>query len=126
MTKTQDNQCHKIIHTAAASCGAVGFFSAQIPGSDYAVMTPIQITMIISIGGVFGVTIDKSWAKSLLGSYIATITGRALSQALLGWIPGLGNIINSGTAAALTEAIGWAVVKDMENSANYTDQTTVS
>jgi len=126
MTKSQENQCHKIIHIATASCGAVGFFSAQIPGSDYAIMAPIQITMIISIGGVFGVTIDKSWAKSLLGSYIATITGRALSQALLGWIPAIGNVINSGTAAALTEAIGWAVAKDLENSANYPEKTTVA
>jgi uncharacterized protein (DUF697 family) len=31
-----------------------------------------------------------------------------LSQALVGWIPGVGNAINAATAAALTEAIGWA------------------
>jgi uncharacterized protein (DUF697 family) len=27
---------------------------------------------------------------------------------MLGWLPGLGNAINAATAAALTEAIGWA------------------
>lgn len=126
MTKTQENRCHKIIHTATASCAAVGLVSAQIPGSDYTIMAPIQITMIITLGSVFGITIDKSWAKSLLGSYIATITGRALSQALVGWIPGLGNVINSGTAAALTEAIGWAVAKDLENSAQAMAQNPAS
>ncbi|MEA1884147.1 MAG: hypothetical protein U9N62_06480 [Thermotogota bacterium] len=116
MTQEQNKRCQAIIHTAAGSCSAVGFASSQIPGSDNAIMAPIQITMIISLGGVFGVTIDKSWAKSLLGSFIATITGRALSQALVGWIPGLGNVVNAGTAAALTEAIGWAVAKDLENA----------
>jgi uncharacterized protein (DUF697 family) len=26
----------------------------------------------------------------------------------VGWLPGFGNAINAATAAALTEAIGWA------------------
>ena len=34
--------------------------------------------------------------------------GRLLSQVLVGWVPGFGNVINASTAAALTEAIGWA------------------
>jgi len=118
MTQEQNKKCQAIIHTAAGSCSAVGFASAQIPGADSAIMVPIQITMIISLGGVFGVTIDKSWAKSLLAANIATYTGRALSQALIGWVPGLGNVVNAGTAAALTETIGWAVAKDLEESTN--------
>ena len=38
----------------------------------------------------------------------AAAAGRGLSQCLLGWVPGLGNAVNAVTAAALTEAIGWA------------------
>jgi hypothetical protein len=39
-------------------------------------------------------------------SAAAATIGRAASQALIGWIPGIGNIINATTAAAITEAIG--------------------
>ena len=87
MTQEQNKRCQAIIHIAAGSCSAFGFASAQIPGSDCDIIAPIQVTMIISPGGVFGVTIDKSWAKSLLAANIATYTGRALSQALIGWVP---------------------------------------
>ena len=118
MTNEQNKRFQAIIHTAAGSCSAVGFASAQIPGSDCAIIAPIQVTMIISLGGVFGVSIDKSWAKSLLAANIATYTGRALSQALIGRVPRLGNVVNAGTAAALTETIGWKVAKDLGKSAN--------
>lgn len=36
------------------------------------------------------------------------MAGRGISQVLVGWIPGYGNAINATTAAAVTEAIGWA------------------
>ena len=36
----------------------------------------------------------------------STSAAAAASQALIGWIPGIGNIINATTAAAITEAIG--------------------
>ena len=34
---------------------------------------------------------------------------RALSQFLVGWIPGVGNAVNAGSAAAVTEAMGWRI-----------------
>lgn len=40
--------------------------------------------------------------------FAAAVLGRSASQFLLGWLPGVGNAINAATAAALTEAIGWA------------------
>lgn len=35
-----------------------------------------------------------------------------MSQFLVGWIPGIGNAINTATAAGITEAIGWIAVKN--------------
>ena len=42
----------------------------------------------------------------------ASIAGRTVSQFLVGWIPGIGNAINTATAAGITEAIGWMAVKN--------------
>ena len=47
----------------------------------------------------------------------AAIGGRTVSQFLVGWIPGLGNAINAGTAASITEGIGWYVAKNFSKEA---------
>jgi uncharacterized protein (DUF697 family) len=80
---------------------------AQLPAADAAVLIPIQVTMIMSLGGVFGLNIVEGAAKGIISAFGATIAGRAVSQFLLGWLPGIGNIINATTAAGLTEVIGW-------------------
>ena len=112
MDSNQKSKCHKIIHTATAAASAAAAGLAQIPGSDTVPITAIQITMIISLGAVFGQEITKSAAKSILGGAVASIGGRTVSQFLVGWIPGLGNAINAATAASITEALGWHVAND--------------
>ena len=112
MNEEQNNKCHVIIHTATASASAIAAGLAQIPGSDTIPITAIQITMIISLGGVFGRDIAKSAAESILAGAAASIGGRTVSQFLVGWIPGLGNAINAATAASITEGIGWYVAND--------------
>ena len=112
MTPEEKNKCHAIIHTASLAAAAVGAGLAQVPGTDNAVIVPIQITMTISLGTVFGIGLTESSAKSALATATATTVGRGISQFLVGWIPGLGNIFNASTAAAITETIGWALVKD--------------
>lgn len=104
-------KCHTIIHSAAASAGAVGTGMAQIPLADNAVITPIQIAMIVSIGSVFEMRITESVAKGIIATCATSIAGRGVSQLLWGWIPGLGNAINTATATGITEAIGWVAVK---------------
>lgn len=105
-------KCKAIIHTASVSAGGVGTGLAQIPLSDNAVIVPIQIGMIVSLGKVFELNITESAAKSIIASAGASIAGRSVTQVLWGWIPGLGNAINTATAAGLTEAIGWLAVKN--------------
>lgn len=103
-------KCHSIIHGASLACGGVGTGLAQIPASDTVVIVPIQIGMIVSLGAVFELDITESAAKSILASAGASITGRTISQFLVGWIPVIGNAINTVTAAGITEAIGWLAV----------------
>ena len=106
LTKLQ--KVHGIIHTASAGCAGVGAGLAQIPGADMPVIAGLQSGMILLIAQEHGVTLTKTAATDLLLTFSASIGGRAISQALVGWVPGLGNMINATTAAALTEAIGWA------------------
>lgn len=47
-------------------------------------------------------------------SAAAATVGRTTSQVFIGWIPGLGNIINAATAASITETIGWIMAKEFE------------
>lgn len=110
--KDMMDKCNGIIHGASVACGGVGTGLAQIPVSDNAVIVPIQIGMIVGLGAVFDLNITEAGAKSIIASAGASIAGRAVSQFLVGWIPGIGNAINTATAAGLTEAIGWIAVKN--------------
>lgn len=112
MTADQRGKCHAIIHTASASAAAIGAGLAQLPGSDNAAITPIQLAMTVSLGAVFGIQLTQSAAAAALASVTAATVGRAVSQVLVGWIPGLGNAINASTAAALTESVGWLLAKE--------------
>jgi len=86
---------------------AVGGGFARAPNSTAAVITLIQVAMIVAIGAEHGTPIGKSAAAELILPFSTAAAGRGLSQCLLGWVPGLGNAVNAVTAAALTEAIGW-------------------
>ena len=112
MTEDQRAKCHAIIHSASASAAAAAAGLAQIPCSDNAIITPIQLTMAISLGRVFGRELSESAAKAAVASAAAATIGRTAVQIVLGWLPGLGNIINACTAASLTEAIGWILAEE--------------
>jgi uncharacterized protein (DUF697 family) len=105
---TRYQKTHGVIHTAAASAAAVGGGLAQIPGSDMPVIMSLQAAMITAIAELNGVGVTKTAAADLLLTFAAGYGGRSLSQLVIGWLPGLGNLINASTAAAITETIGWA------------------
>jgi len=114
MDADKKEKCHAIIHTASAATAGVAAGLAQIPLTDGALIVPIQITMIVGLGKVFDVEITESVAKAVALSMAAMYVGRAISQVLVGWIPVLGNMVNSATAAGITEAMGWAVAKKLD------------
>lgn len=111
MPKEFQDKCHAIIHPAAVAAGGVGTGLAQIPLADNAVITPIQIGMIIGLGKVFDQKITEAAARAILSSLAASFIGRSISQVVFGWVPGLGNAINTATAAGLTELIGWTAAE---------------
>ena len=108
-------KCEKIIHTAAIACGGVGTGFAQFPLADSAIITPIQIAMIVNLGKEFGVEITDSMAVGIIGGLSGAIVGRCVSSVLFGWVPVVGNVVNTATAAGLTEAIGHLAMKKFED-----------
>lgn len=118
MTDEEKDKCHKIIHSASFSGAAVGAGMAQIPGADVPVLMGIEVTMCIALGSVFGINLEESAAKSMVAATLGTVAGRGISQALLGWIPIYGNIVNATTAVGVIETLGWALAKDFSNDKN--------
>ena len=95
-----------IIHTAAGLAAAAAGGLAQLPRSDAPLLMAIQADMIRDIAAHYKEEISKSRALPPVTTLSATTAGRFVSQWLVGWIPGLGNVINASRAAAITEAIG--------------------
>lgn len=110
LTPDQIVACNGIIHSASLAAGGVGAGLAQLPLADAALITPIQIAMITSIGAVMNIEVTEAIAKAIIGGAGMAVAGRGLVQLAVGWIPGVGNAINTATAAGLTEIIGWIAV----------------
>ncbi len=114
MPKELKKKCHAVIHTATTAAGAAG--ASPIPISDAVVITGVQITMIISLGKVFDITLTQSVAKSLASATITQQAGRAIFANVLKMIPGAGTIagafVGATTAGVLTEALGWMIADD--------------
>jgi len=110
LSQEEKNECQKVIHATSAAAAAAGAGWAQIPLADTFLITPLQITMIISLGKIFGQKITESAAKGILTSMVTGYVGRSITQVAWGWLPGIGNASNAVIAGALTETIGWACV----------------
>ena len=114
MTKNETLKCSAVIHSASLAAAAVGAGFAHAPCCDSALITPIQLTMTISLGKVFGQKLSGAAAKSAMATGTATLVGRAVSQVAAGFIPVAGKIINAATAAAVTESLGWILAAEFE------------
>jgi uncharacterized protein (DUF697 family) len=108
LTKDEKIKCNAIIHSASAATGAMGII--PIGPADTVMITPTQITMIVSLGAVFNIRVSENLAKSILGGLALSIAGRAVAATILSFIPVVGWAIKGATAAGLTEAIGWTAV----------------
>ncbi len=114
MTYPENKKSRRIIHGAAIAGALAALIMAQLPASDNLILVPIEVIMVIRLGGVFGVSLKESVSKSLIVGSVATLVGRGISEFLVGWVPIAGNIINALTAAAVIEFLGRAVVKDFQ------------
>jgi uncharacterized protein (DUF697 family) len=100
-----------IIQEASIASSGIDVSSTHVPESDSAAIAPLQTAMIMAIASAHGIEITNAAAADLLHTLSATVRSRQVPfgrQAFVGWLPGIDIDYNDSTAAALTEAIGWA------------------
>ena len=100
---------------ATATTAAAGAAAIPIPLSDAAVIVPIQVTMIATLAGLYGLR-EEAIKQSAL-PFVARLAGVFLATSLLKLIPGLGSAINATVAGTLTGAMGLYVQNNFEESA---------
>ena len=96
--------------TAAAAAGAI-----PIPLSDAAVLIPIQVTMIASLAGLYGLRQEAVKQSAL--PFVAKLVGIFAASSLLKLIPMLGSAVNATVAGTLTAAMGMFVRCNFEETA---------
>lgn len=113
-------ECKTIIHVASSAAGAAGLI--PIPFSDVLAIAPIQSGMIYKMNDAFGMDLDKSVGASLIAGLLSVTAvaqvGRTLVNGFLKFIPVVGSVAGSATAAIITEGIGFAYLKVLEKCFN--------
>ncbi|MEQ1859890.1 MAG: hypothetical protein ABMA13_08140 [Chthoniobacteraceae bacterium] len=99
-----------LIKSMAAICGAIG--TQPIPLADFPILTSLQATMVASLAHISG----REFSVKLAGEFLAAVGAnigaglilREGARAVAKFVPGWGNAISGGVAAAGTFAIGRA------------------
>ncbi|CAG19303.1 YcjF family protein [Photobacterium profundum] len=107
-------------HIAAAAAGTVG--ASPIPGSDAPLIAAVQSKLIYEINSEFELDFNTSTSTSIvigiLGVTAVAQVAKAVVSNLLKFVPGAGTLvggaISASTAIAITEAIGHAYIKVLE------------
>ncbi len=102
-----DKEADRIITTAATSAGTA-VFTNPVPVSDFLILVPIQIGMIIKLGAIYGETIDKKSAVEIVTTLGAGVATRVIFQTVVSWVPGIKNALGPPVASAATYGIGRA------------------
>ncbi len=110
----------KIIHVASGLAGTAE--ASPIPFSDALAIAPIQAGMIYKMNDAFGMDLDKSVGASLVAGLLSVTAvaqvGRTLVNGFLKFIPVVGSVAGSATAAIITEGIEFAYLKVLEKCFN--------
>ena len=102
------SRANKYIQSAAGTAAAIAV--SPIPVSDILAIAPLQVTMVIKIGLIFGHKLESSSAKELIGTVAGGVAFRYAAQVLVKFIPGAGSVIGPVIAYGGTVAIGETAV----------------
>lgn len=98
-----------------ASTVAAGVAAAvPIPIASASVLAPIQLAMMGRIAAIYELDMKTMMSTSTLAQLATQFAGRAMARSLLNLIPGVGSVINSAVASALTGAGGEAWMRFCE------------
>lgn len=97
---------------------ALGFASvAWIPGSHY-VMTAGDVTMVIQVGAIFDVDLDRTTAGAVFTTVAAPLVGSKIAHSVLDFVPVIGWAAKSAVAAGVTKAVGEALIHYFDGCSN--------
>ena len=97
-------ECRQIIQSFAIAIA--GIAAIPIPFSDFFLMTPLQIAMVITIAKKYDKTISYDTAKALIGTIAGGFLGRQLCSTVIRLIPVVGSMISMPFAYGWTFGIG--------------------
>lgn len=102
------------IHMASVVAAAVGFCS-PLPGADAVLISPIQAALVLKLSSVYGRRPQADALKAAGYAALGQVLGKGSARVLAALLPGIGQVVRGGVAAGVTEAIGWAVVENLED-----------
>jgi uncharacterized protein (DUF697 family) len=88
-----------------------------LPGSDMPAMTLNQAKMVLSIAGMYGLSIDKERAVELVGMVALGFGFRGVGRVLTKAVPGFAILMRVVTAYTATLAVGLGAIAYFENGA---------
>ena len=100
---------HAIIHAFAVVAAGIGGGLARLPGPDRTMLTSVQAAMVMALAERHGSPTSLSGAAELALTLGAAMAGMRLARGIRS-VPYVGPAANALTAAAMTEAVGWAAV----------------
>ncbi|WP_104750779.1 YcjF family protein [Helicobacter salomonis] len=113
---------HKAI--TGYTTAATGIGATPIPFSDFALLAPTQLAMILHISKIYGLTVTKEGAQTILtaslGALGVGLAVRAAVGGILKFIPGVGSVvggtINATVAGGTTNLMGKAYVAYLDDN----------
>lgn len=101
----RERRAQAIIATASLAASAAG--AQPIPTiPDAALITPVQIGMIVALARLHGGDPTQIDASRLLGPVLSKMGGKLLFQQVLKFLPGLGSVLGASVAGLLTLSLG--------------------
>lgn len=94
----------------AVNAWSAGFASvAWIPGSHY-IMAAGDLTMVIQVGSIFEVELDKAGAAAVFATVAAPLIGSKIAHSILDFIPVIGWAAKSVVALTVTKGVGETLI----------------
>lgn len=100
----KERRIRKLIYSKATIAAGIG--AIPLPVADLALLMPLQVGMVVTIGHLLGIEIGRARAVELMVTVGAGLSLRQGARQLLKLIPGFGSVVSSAVAFGGTVALG--------------------
>ena len=110
MSARNKREAEELANTAINKWAAGFAAVAWIPGSHY-LMTAGDLTMVVQVGSIYHVDLDRTAAGSIFTSVAAPMIGSKIAHTVLDFFPVFGWIVKSAVALGVTKVVGTALIQ---------------